>query len=128
MRAIIRLTFRVRQQTDKHLGVCNSPKIVAALLLRWMEEREDMQIQPKLRKLCHQMPAPELEPELEPEPEPEPKPEPEPEPGPASVDISKLLDKLNGRQQNVFDARGDTVTSENGSSGPLLALAGLLRV
>ena len=40
MRVIIGLTFRVRQQTDRHLGVCNSPKIVAALLLRWMDGKE----------------------------------------------------------------------------------------
>ena len=32
--------------------MCNSRKIVAALLLRWMEEREDMQIPPELREEC----------------------------------------------------------------------------
>ena len=95
---------QIREKGGLHK--CENERIIAELLVRWMWEREDVQVPPDLRDRCKAIKT--------------------------DVDVSKLYKWLDGKKRRISSSNStnstDRFNDEIMSSGPLRALAGLLQV
>jgi hypothetical protein len=102
-------------EVAKVLQSVEDEDVIAELLQRWALEREDVQLPPKLRKLCReigeqQRAAVGSHDDLE----------------RVSARVLDLLDMMNGRRQSVHAEKGNNHNKETLTSAPLVAFMRLL--